>query len=350
LKHLLEDLMAVVKMRDVALRAGVSVSTVSKVLSGSAAVSEITTRTIERVRQAAAELGYVPNGVARSLRTRRTHEIGVVMGMETYPEPAAFTLDGTFLLGLMNAASACHLQGVVVYPREEDHIITDISRYLDGRIEGLLVRASTPHQEEQLLRLLGASPLPTVAIWSQDVPETVGYVDIDHHAGAYDAIRYLLELGHRRIAYVEPSPVFAHPHFLARYQGYRQALIDAQISPRPEWYVIGTTQEQINALLNLPEPVTAIFTPNDITAGEVAKELQALNKRIPADVSLVGFDDIASAHLIAGGLTTIHQPIQEISIQAVRNLTALIGGVPATECRTILPTQLIIRNSASPLP
>src|SRR6185503_14042147 len=161
--------MVPVKMRDVAVYAGVSISTVSKVLSGSAASREIPLATIERIRQIASDLGYIPNAVARSLRAQRTREIGLVLGMETYPEPAALTLDGTFLLSLVNAASACHLPGVVVYPREEQTVISDVSRYLDGRIEGLLVRASTPHQEEQLLRHLASSPLPVVAIWSQDV-------------------------------------------------------------------------------------------------------------------------------------------------------------------------------------
>src|SRR5258708_1059450 len=102
-------------MRDVAVHAGVSTSTVSKVLSGSAGAPEIPSATIERMHQATGDLGYIPNAVARSLRTRRTREIGLVLGMETYPEPAALTLDGAFLLSLINAASACHLPGIVVY-------------------------------------------------------------------------------------------------------------------------------------------------------------------------------------------------------------------------------------------
>jgi len=340
--------MTVVKMRDVAAHAGVSVSTVSKILSGSAASSQIPAHTIERVRLSASQLGYIPNAVARSLRTQRTREIGVVLGMETYPEPAALTLDGAFLLGLIDAATACHLPGVVVYPREANGVIANISRYLDGRIDGLLVRSSTPHQEEQLLRLLAESPLPVVAIWTQDVPATVGYVDVDHFTGARQAVKYLLELGHRRIAYVEPAPVFEHPHFLARYRGYQQALLDEQTQPRPEWHVIGVEREKIEALLKVPEPITAIFTPNDVTAGEVATLLYSMRLHIPTDISLVGFDDIANAHLIAGGLTTVHQPIQEISMQAMRNLTALIAGGSAEESRTVLAPRLVIRNSCAP--
>ncbi len=340
--------MAVVKMRDVAADAGVSVSTVSKILSGSPASSQIPASTIERVRHSALQLGYIPNAVARNLRTQRTREIGIVLGQETYPAAAALTLDGAFLLGLIDAAASYHLPGVVVYPREKSSTIADVSRYLDGRIEGLLVRSSTPHQEEQLLSLLALSPLPVVAIWTQDVPDTIGYVDADHCAGAYEAVQYLLALGHRHIAYVEPSPVFEHPHFLARFQGYQQALKDALITFQPAWHVIGVEQEKLATLLHLPEPVTAIFTPNDITAGEVATILYALHLRIPADISLVGFDDIAHAHLIAGGLTTVHQPIQEISRQAIGNLTALVAGAPAADSRTLLSTSLVIRNSCAP--
>jgi len=178
----------------------------------------------------------------------------------------------------------------------------------------------------------------------------VGYVDVDHRAGAYEAVQYLVSLGHQRIAYVEPSPVFEHPHFLARYQGYKQALKDAQIPFRPEWHVIGVEQEKMETLLHKQEAVTAIFTPNDVTAGAVATILSALHLRIPGDISLVGFDDIANAYLIAGGLTTVHQPIREISMQAVSNITALISGAPITESRTILSTSLVIRNSCAPPP
>jgi LacI family transcriptional regulator len=340
--------MAGVRMRDVAALAGVSISTVSKILSGSATASSIPASTAERVRQAAQQLGYIPNAVARNLRTQRTREIGVVLGQEIYPEAAALTLDGTFLLGLMDAISVHDLSGIVIYAREKASTISNVAHFLDGRIEGLLVRSSTPHQEEQVLRLLAQSRLPVVAIWTQEVPDTVGYVDVDHRAGAYQAVQYLLELGHRRIAYVEPSPVFEHPHFLARYQGYEQALRDAQITFQPEWHVIGVEQAKIEALLQLPEAVTAIFTPNDIIAGKLATILHALHLRIPADISLLGFDDIVNAHLIAGGLTTVHQPIQEISMQAVRNLTALIGGAAVADCRTVLSTSLVIRNSCAP--
>lgn len=342
--------MAVVRMRDVAAHAGVSVPTVSKILSGSAASNMIPARTIERVRQSASQLGYIPNAIARNLRTQRTREIGIVLGQETYSYSAAatLTLDGAFLIGLTEAVAAYHLPGMVVYPRERSSSISDVSRYLDGRIEGLLVRSSTPHHEERLLSLLARSPLPVVAVWTQEVPETVGFVDVDHRTGAYQAVRHLLDLGHRRIAYVEPSPVFEHPHFLARFQGYEQALREGQVTFRPEWHVIGIEQEKIERLLQLPDAVTAIFTPNDMSAGTVATILHALHRRIPGDISLVGFDDIVNADLIAGGLTTVHQPIQEISVQAARNLIALIGGVPAVECRTVLSTSLIIRNSSAP--
>src|SRR5204863_4014529 len=121
-------LMSSVKMRDVAAQAGVSVSTVSKILSGRAGY--LPAATVERVRQIAAHLGYIPNAVARNLRTQRTREIGIVLGTETYPEAAALTLDGAFLLGLVNAVAECHLPGIVIYPREESRGSPDITRYL----------------------------------------------------------------------------------------------------------------------------------------------------------------------------------------------------------------------------
>ncbi len=334
--------MAPVTLRDVAAAAGVSVSTVSKVVRGQAKGAQLSDLTVERVRDMVVQLGYVPNQVARSLRAQSTRQIGLVLGSMAVPGVTALTLNGGLLVGLSAAARECHLPAVVLYP--QDDAMADPSPYLDGRIDGLLVRCPKP-TDEALLRLLAPSHLPLVAVWSQAVLPGVGYCDVDHHGGAMLAVGHLLELGHRRVAYVGPPLNYDDPHFAGRYTGYQQALREAGVLPQPEWHVADGA-----ALLDLlvgPEPVTAAFATTDLRAAALAADLARAGLRIPEHLSLVGFDNLASADHIAGGLTTIHQPIAEMAAQAVRNLVALIGGAPAEECRTILPAYLVVRHSTA---
>jgi hypothetical protein len=120
-------------------------------------------------------------------------------------------------------ASRCHLSGTVS-PREERRTIAEISRYRDERVEGLLVCTSTPYQEEQFLCRLATLSSPVLAIWSQDVPETIRCAAIDHRVGASQAIQHLLGLSLHPS--VELSPVFGTPHFRARSQGHYQPFLD----------------------------------------------------------------------------------------------------------------------------
>lgn len=114
---------------------------------------------------------------------------------------------------------------------------------------------------------------------------------------------------------------------------------------QPAWTLRGVHQAM--ALIHAPEPITAVFAATDLLAAELAGTLAANGIRIPGDISLIGFDDMVGAELIAGGLTTVRQPVQEMAIQAVRNLLALIGGAEATTCRSVVPTSLVIRRSSA---
>ncbi len=341
--------MATVRMRDIAARVGVSTATVSKVLGGGTGATLFNAETAQRIREVAREMGYVPNRVARSLQAKRTREIGLVLGEGIYNPASASTLNGHLLVGLTDAATAWHLPSVVVYPRQGTNE-PDIAPYLDGRVDGLLVRIAQV-RDERFLQLFAQTHLPVVALWYRHVPSMMGYVDVDHEGGAYLATNHLIQLGHQRIAFAsdpEFHELYEHPHLPARYQGYCRALAEIDVTPLPEWYV--TNVSGLLAQMHAPEPVTAAFIFNDILALDLIKDLTTAGVRIPADLSLTSFDDlIGVAELIAGGLTTIHHPVQEMAAEAVRHLLALIAGTPAKECRAILPTQLVVRNSAAPL-
>lgn len=338
--------MAKVTLRDVAAVAGVSVATVSKVVSERYGNARIPPATVARIRAIVDELGYVPNHAARSLRAQRTGQIGLVLNTLYGPDPSAMlTFDGGLLLGLSMAAQEFNLPALVIYPQPHSKAIAEPARYLDGRIDGLLVRC-VMRSEERLLHLVDPARLPLVAIWRQDVPPNVGYADVDHHGGARLAVQHLLELGHRRIAYHGPDLTDDNLHLSIRYHGYCDALHDAGIHVPPAWHVHEI--EDMLALLEGDEPVTAVFAAYDQRAAALTTRLAQRGICVPSDLSIVSFDDMTSAGLLVGGLTTVHQPIQEMAIEAVRNLLAMIDGAPAKQCRSLIPARLIVRHSTGP--
>ncbi len=339
--------MARVTLRDVAAASGVSIFTASKVLSGQAARARISPATMEQVQAVAHELGYVPNHTARSLRAKRTGQLGVVLSLLDARSPSLLlSLDGGLLAGLSVAARECQLPAIVVYPQREAAAPPNPSLYLDGRIDGLLIRC-TASEEEQLLELIDPARLPLVAVWLQTVPDGVGFVDADHYGGAYRAVQHLLDLGHRRIAFLGPAELVAlHPHYHARYAAYRAALKAVGSADLEAWN-LGSIDEVL-ALVRASPPITAVFAATDLDAAELANALAANGLHIPHDLSLVGFDDIVGADVIAGGLTTVRQPVLEMAVQAVRSLLALIEGADAETCRTVLPAPLVVRHSTAP--
>jgi LacI family transcriptional regulator len=336
-----------VTLRDVALASGVSTYTVSKVVGGQAAAARIAPATVERVLAKAAELGYVPNGVARNLRAQRTGQIGVVLyTIDNMAGPERDTFEGALLRGVHVASEANGLLPRVVYTSFEEPAAGDPVGSIGSRVDGLLIRCV---HHRHAVRLLGhASPsLPMVAIWYRDVPDHMGYVDIDHYGGARLAVEHLLRLGHRRIAYMGPPLNYDHPSFALRCQAYRDTLQAAGIIPQPEWHV--DTVEAILALRRGAEPITAVFATQDKRAGALIAAFREMGGRVPDDLSVVGFDNVVNADPWAGGLTTIHQPIEEMGAEAVRCLAVLLQGGSVTACRTILPAHLVQRHTTAPL-
>ncbi len=333
--------MANVRMRDVAAALGLSTATVSKVLSGGPYAARFNAETVERVRAAAARMNYVPNRVARNLRARRTYEVGMVLGSAP-PSLEAEPYDGRLLLGLSEAAAECGLAAVIVYPRKQELGARDLAPYLDGRIDGVIVRCFVP-SDVAFLEGLTAGGLLVVALWRQDVPDGVGYVDVDHSGGMYRAARHLLDLGHRHVAFCIANILdLKNPHFPARYHGYRQALLDAGTTPTSALLV-----GELAPLLTGPERVTAVCAFNDGIARQVAAVADRAGLHIPGDLSLVGFDNLAESEFVAGGLTTVDHPIREMGREAIRRLVALIDGAPVADGRMVLPTSLVIRHSTS---
>lgn len=331
-------------IRDVALRAGVSVGTVSKVFNNKGKLAE-TTRT--RVLKAAEELNFAPNALIRSLQRGRTYAIGVFT-WEVRVDPSR-DVTMNLLNGLTEGIAALGCDTLLysrlpTIPGTPSNV--PATTFLDGRIDGLVVTAE--NLDENAREVLATSGLPTVVLYSTDVPDGLAAVDIDNASGIRQAVDHLVALGHRRIAFHAP---FYTSNYQDRYKGYLAALDIHGITPDPTLNTYApsgkpTIPEIANRLFTLAEPPTAILAGDDGLAFEWMQVLNERGLRVPEDVSLVGFDDSARA-LAPPGLTTIHQPAHDVGVTAIHFLNRLLEGEPGESCRTVLPVSFIPRGTTA---
>lgn len=329
---------------DVAARAGVSRTTVSFVLNGRADVG-IPEETRRRVQEAARELGYHPHGAARALAGGASHTIGLVLRQS----PEQVSMDALLAETLWGIGSEAHLGGyrVLVEP-----LAPDGGRYSDlvvsQRVDGLIV--SGPRTDDEELVALVADGFPIIlqgSLPSLDAPS----VDVDNRAGARFAVEHLLALGHRRIACITNAPL-AYTAAADRLSGYRDALEAAGIPADPALVVEGnfdaaSGRAAMSGLLAAAPDVTAAFVASDIVAFGALRALREAGRRVPADVSVVGFDDIPLARHFDPPLTTIRLPARDLGAAAGRALVERLAG-RAGSARTLLPTELIVRDSTAP--
>lgn len=333
-----------VKIKEVALAAGVSSATVSKVLSGRSGYA-VHAVTAERVRQVALDLGYMPDVAAQNLRTRRSGQLGIVLEAVGSSEPDSLlggvtagsavrrTFDGAIMAGLNDAARELQVPALVVYPGGGKSPLS----YLDGRVDGLLVSCD-PLRGHGLLEALRDAPIPVVALWTETVPPGISAVDVDHQGGGLLATQHLLDLGHRQVAYYGGGQGSGVEHFRRREFGYQAAMQAAGLRPLR---AIHEGTQLVQAVRD--GLVTAVFAETDLAAAAVIQVLFQAGLHVPEDVSLVGFDDILGAEYIAGGLTTVYHPAAEMAAEGVHELMRRLQGAPPTQ--RLLPPRLIVRRS-----
>ena len=328
-------------IRQIAELAGVSIATVSRVVNGSGYVSEKTRRSVESVIR---EHGYTANRSARGLSGGRTGLVGV-----TLPRihPAYFSL---IVAGVAEALYE-HDMRIVLCPtlHEHDREVSLLERLMHGTTDcGLLV---LPEESSSELRTLMNHGYRFVVVDPRKrIDERVPTVSAAHSSGADQATRHLLDLGHRRIAAITgPRGWMATEE---RQRGYHAALAAAGVLPDPQLVVasnfdIEGGRRAAAALLELDDPPTAIFAFNDPLAIGAMQAAQARDLRVPADLSIVGFDDTAEAELVTPALTTVRQPLAEMGRMAVSLLTRLLENRPFEALHVELATQLIVRGSTS---
>ncbi|MGW0604851.1 LacI family DNA-binding transcriptional regulator [Streptomyces sp. NPDC002644] len=327
----------------VAARAGVSRATVSRVVNGATGVRP---PLADKVRRAVEELGYVPNHAARSLVTRRTGAVAVIIAE---PEFRVFS-DPFFeqkVRGISRELSAHDAQLVLLWAEgssDQDRI----ARYLEGgHVDGAL--AFSLHTDDPLAALIAGTRIPAVfggRPASGPVPGAP-FVDCDNRGGAREAVRHLVSLGRRRIAHIAgPRDQVAA---LDRVDGYRDVLVDApeELLCQGDFTEAGGARAMAELLDRCPG-LDAVFVANDLMAAGALRTLRERGVRVPEDVAVVGFDDMAAVTGITDPpLTTVRQDIAGMGRLMVRLLMRLLDrpgeAVPAS---VITPTTLVRRASA----
>ncbi len=327
-----------VTMQQVAAEAGVSVSTVSKVINDRYGVASETSRVVTEVIE---RLGYEASLVARSLRNRRTNVIGVLV--------ADFEPFSTEVL--KGAADAIRGTGyeLVAYSaggRVDAHIGWE-RRYL-SRVMGTLVDGAvlvTPTITE--VQYEG----PIVAVDPHTGPSDLPTVTADNLGGARLGVDHLIELGHRRIGMVTGRPDLVSAQL--REQGYRDSHAAAGIPVDERLLAAGAFEPEparaaARSLLELPDPPTAIFAANDLSALATLEAAAELDIDVPGRLSVVGFDNIPESALAHPPLTTVQQPIRQMGREAITMLVTLITGDHVVEeVHVSLDTTLVVRRSTA---
>jgi LacI family transcriptional regulator len=324
-------------MQQVAAEAGVSISTVSKVINGRYGVAA---DTFEQVTAVIERLGYEASLVARSLRNRRTNVIGVLV--------ADFEPFSTEVL--KGAADAIRGTGyeLVAYSaggRVDEHVGWE-RRYL-SRVMGTLVDGAvivTPTVTD--VQYDG----PVVAVDPHTGASSMPTVTGDNLQGALLAVQHLLELGHRRIGMVTGRPDLISAQL--REQGYREAHAAAGLPVdeallEPGGFEPEPASQAARALLTMPDPPTAIFAGNDLSALVTLEVAAELGIDVPRRLSVVGFDNIPESALAQPPLTTVQQPIRQMGRDSIAMLVALIAGEELTETHRTLETTLVVRSSTA---
>ncbi|MGK5679472.1 LacI family DNA-binding transcriptional regulator [Actinoplanes sp. URMC 104] len=325
----------------VARRAGVSRATVSRVVNGSTSVAASIR---EAVTRAVDELGYVPNQAARSLVTQRTESIALIL-----PETAnrVFSDDLFFpaiIRGVGVELEAADKQLVLMMAgsaKSHDRV----ERYaVAGHVDGVMF--ASMHGADPLPGTLVRLGIPVICsgrpIGEADVP----YVDVDHFGGVCAAVRHLVTAGRRRIATIAgPQDMVAG---IDRLAGYRATLEEAGLA---QHVAIGdfTRESGIRAMRTLlaDDPaLDAVFVASDMMAHGALLALKDAGRRVPADVAVIGFDDFEISRYSDPPLTTVRQPIADMGRTMARQLLGLINGADALPDAVVLPTELVVRESA----
>lgn len=331
-------------MNDVAKAADVSVATVSRVINKSGGVSK---KLEQRVERAMKELRYHPSSLARSFKMQKTQQIGLIIPLLDHPFFSR-------LAQIMEQSLFQHDYRAIICNTEENEAreLEYVELLLRQRIDGVIINSAIANID--YLFDLKDQNVPCVLIDRNVEKFECSKVFSDNSLGGYEGMKYLLELGHRRIHVVAPFN-FAQP-VQHRLRGIRQALAEYGVQETPDMFITSsdpTFEMGVHAGVHLaqmePRP-TAIFGLTDVTAIGIMRGLTQMNMRIPEDISVMGYDGISLSAYVMPTLTTVAQPIEAMGKTAVDILLNQIQYPELEPARAVLPNELVIRESTAPPP
>ena len=329
-----------VTIRDVASAAGVSVTTVSRVLNARKDVSPETAAVVRRVIE---EMGYASNMAARSLRSRTTGVVGLIVHDLGHP----FT---SLVIRGVNQVTAQEYD-LLAYAssRRTTQALANWEQQLVAQLNGSVtdgIIVVTPNAATY------RTSFPVVAVDPHQASTDFPAVIATNYQGVLDAMAYLMSLGHRRIGFIGGRPDLQSAH--QRLEGYYHALAHDGIASDPDLVVTGdftraTGMECAHRLLSLTDRPTAMMAASDETAFGVYDAAAAHRLCIPADLSVVGFDNITESSLMNPPLTTVDQSVEAMGALAAEIVLKLIHGQPWESLLNKVPTRLIVRQSCRPV-
>lgn len=328
-------------LEDVARLAGVSRSTVSRVINHSPKVSD---EVRQRVMAVIDETGYRPHAAARSLASQRSQILGFVIPRRVH----TFFTDPYFPALTEGIAQACNkhsytLSLFLFYTEEDEHkLFPTITRR--GLLDGVIIQST--HAADEMFDQLARSAIPTIVAGRPMQADHFSFVDVDNVGGAVMAVRHLAHLGRRRIATI--SGPLETTVGLDRLEGYQTGLRESRLPYDNDLVVEGDLSESSGYYgarkLMLAEP-DAIFAASDIMAVGAMRAIQETGRRIPQDISIIGFDDLPPAARTTPALSTIRQPIRRMGVDLVEKLLDIIESGPRPPRRVVFDTELVIRGT-----
>lgn len=339
-----------ITIRDVARESGFSATTVSIVLNNAPLARYIPSPTKTRIQKAAKKLGYHPNIFAKSLRSKRTHTVGVMVFDVTDPYCTLI------LRGIENSLyRASHLPILTDAHNERSRFERYLEMLLERRVEALIILANWLLIDIHLLADLEKSEIPTVVIGHELISKSISSIIVDEEGGAYDALAHLHRLGHRKIAFVRgPKGLMSSKkrwkgiQKFARNTGLNldpRLIVDLPDEPSPN-VGVEDAYRMVEELLKRNRVFTALMAYDDLTALGAVRALTRAGVRVPDQCSVIGFDDIATAALFVPSLTTMRQPMEAMGAAAVN---IILDGINArSENREFVAVQQRLSSELVP--
>ncbi|WP_127531498.1 LacI family DNA-binding transcriptional regulator [Paenibacillus kobensis] len=333
-----------VTIKDIAKLAGVSPSTVSRVVSNHPRISLDTSRKVKQIME---ELGYHPNIMAKSLVSKTTQTLAILL-----PRPAEELFQnfffGELLRGILTVANRSGYDTLLTTATGEHDEIESVARLVRGRrVDGIILLSSRVN--DPIVAYLAQSEFPFVLIGSCQAHPDILSVDNDNTQAAFDATQHLIAQGHERIGFVSgPANLTVSND---RLHGYQKALEAYRLPIRSEWIVEGEFLQEsgyraMSLIMSLPERPTALVVIDDVVAFGVLRGLTELGYKVPDDISLVSFNNIALSELASPPISSIDIGTYQLGYTAAQALIRDVQEQPVQTARMVIPHRLMIRESS----